>query len=217
MMVTAKDAEEDKVRGFEAGADDYVTKPFSMKELVARINANLKGARPASGARSSRPATSSSTRRTLLPTSEERPLDLRLKEFELLAALASAPGRAQEPGGAGEGGLGARRRWLLAHHRRPHTQDPRRPGGESSYQYIHTARGLGYRFEAKSRDVASGRRSTGSRRAQETRRHADPVSPDETAEGQQDPARLRRERLPRAEDAGDEPQTAGREPGRDHR
>src|SRR4028118_574238 len=42
VMVTAKDAEEDKVRGFEAGADDYVTKPFSMKELVARINANLR-------------------------------------------------------------------------------------------------------------------------------------------------------------------------------
>src|SRR4028119_771749 len=42
VMITAKDAEEDKVRGFEAGADDYVTKPFGMKELVARINANLK-------------------------------------------------------------------------------------------------------------------------------------------------------------------------------
>ena len=35
VMVTAKDAEDDKVRGFEAGADDYVTKPFGMKELVA--------------------------------------------------------------------------------------------------------------------------------------------------------------------------------------
>ena len=42
VMITAKDAEDDKVRGFEAGADDYVTKPFGMKELVARINANLK-------------------------------------------------------------------------------------------------------------------------------------------------------------------------------
>src|SRR4028118_1596013 len=42
VMITAKDAEEDKVRGFEAGADDYVTKPFGMKELVARINVNLK-------------------------------------------------------------------------------------------------------------------------------------------------------------------------------
>src|SRR5919202_4874501 len=42
IMITAKDAEMDKVRGFEVGADDYVTKPFGMKELIARINANLK-------------------------------------------------------------------------------------------------------------------------------------------------------------------------------
>ena len=42
IMITAKDAEEDKVRGFEVGADDYVTKPFGMKELAARITANLK-------------------------------------------------------------------------------------------------------------------------------------------------------------------------------
>src|SRR5918912_4604544 len=42
VMVTAKDAEDDKVRGFEAGADDYVTKPLGMKELLARINANLR-------------------------------------------------------------------------------------------------------------------------------------------------------------------------------
>src|SRR4051812_47792676 len=42
IMVTAKDAEEDKVQGFAAGADDYVTKPFGMKELVARMKANLK-------------------------------------------------------------------------------------------------------------------------------------------------------------------------------
>jgi DNA-binding response OmpR family regulator len=42
IMVTAKDAEEDKVQGFAAGADDYVTKPFGMRELVARMKANLK-------------------------------------------------------------------------------------------------------------------------------------------------------------------------------
>src|SRR3712207_6804098 len=42
VMITAKDSEEDKVRDFEAGADDYVTKPFGMKELLARINANLR-------------------------------------------------------------------------------------------------------------------------------------------------------------------------------
>ncbi|MCS4489729.1 response regulator transcription factor [Corynebacterium sp. ES2794-CONJ1] len=42
IMVTAKDSEEDKIRGFEVGADDYVTKPFSAKELVARIKAVLR-------------------------------------------------------------------------------------------------------------------------------------------------------------------------------
>src|SRR3712207_6908176 len=50
VMITAKDSEEDKVRGFEAGADDYVTKPFGMKELLARINANLKRSATGGGA-----------------------------------------------------------------------------------------------------------------------------------------------------------------------
>ncbi|MGH2676641.1 MAG: response regulator, partial [Actinomycetota bacterium] len=41
IMVTAKDSEADKVAGLELGADDYVTKPFSMRELVSRVRANL--------------------------------------------------------------------------------------------------------------------------------------------------------------------------------
>ncbi len=45
IMVTAKDAEADKVAGLEVGADDYVTKPFSMRELVSRVRANLRRAR----------------------------------------------------------------------------------------------------------------------------------------------------------------------------
>jgi DNA-binding response OmpR family regulator len=73
VMVTAKDAEDDKVRGFEAGADDYVTKPFGMKELVARINANLKRSEAGGGVRSWRPETSSSTPRTSRPASRENP------------------------------------------------------------------------------------------------------------------------------------------------
>jgi two-component system response regulator RegX3 len=45
IMVTAKDAEADKVAGLELGADDYVTKPFSMRELVSRVRANLRRVR----------------------------------------------------------------------------------------------------------------------------------------------------------------------------
>jgi two-component system response regulator RegX3 len=44
-MVTAKDSEADKVAGLELGADDYVTKPFSMRELLSRVRANLRRAR----------------------------------------------------------------------------------------------------------------------------------------------------------------------------
>jgi two-component system response regulator RegX3 len=46
IMVTAKDAEADKVSGLELGADDYVTKPFSVRELVSRVRANLRRTRP---------------------------------------------------------------------------------------------------------------------------------------------------------------------------
>lgn len=46
IMVTAKDSEADKVAGLELGADDYVTKPFSMRELVSRVRANLRRTRP---------------------------------------------------------------------------------------------------------------------------------------------------------------------------
>ena len=45
-MLTAKGEEEDKLKGFKTGADDYVTKPFSQKELIARVNALLKRVKP---------------------------------------------------------------------------------------------------------------------------------------------------------------------------
>jgi two-component system response regulator RegX3 len=48
IIVTAKDSEADKVTGLELGADDYVTKPFSMRELISRVRANLRRVRPAS-------------------------------------------------------------------------------------------------------------------------------------------------------------------------
>src|SRR5215207_11657089 len=94
VMVTAKDAEEDKVSGFEAGADDYVTKPFGMKELIARINANLKRSTASLGSRGRILEAGDLWLDTKNFTARVKgqPLNLRLKEFELLMALASQPG-----------------------------------------------------------------------------------------------------------------------------
>jgi two-component system, OmpR family, response regulator RegX3 len=96
IMVTAKDSEVDKVVGLELGADDYVTKPYSSRELVARIRAVLRrGGRVTSWCpRWSRPDrcgwTSSGT---WSPWTASRPVQLPLKEFELLELLLRNAGR----------------------------------------------------------------------------------------------------------------------------
>jgi DNA-binding response OmpR family regulator len=151
VMVTAKDAEEDKVRGFEAGADDYVTKPFGMKELVARINANLKRSETGRRGKVLEAGDLQLDTKNFTARVAGELLDLRLKEFELLAALASSPGElksreelAKEVWGHASVGSS---RTIDVHIRRIRAALEER----SSYQYIHTARGLGYRFEAKDR------------------------------------------------------------------
>jgi DNA-binding response OmpR family regulator len=148
VMITAKDSEEDKVRGFEAGADDYVTKPFGMRELLARINANLK--RSETGARGKVIEAGDLRLDTKNFTAHAggEALELRLKEFELLAALASTPGelRSREELAKevwGHAGVGSSRT-IDVHIRRIRAALER----ESAYEYVHTARGLGYRFEA---------------------------------------------------------------------
>jgi DNA-binding response OmpR family regulator len=151
VMVTARDAEEDKVRGFEAGADDYVTKPFSMKELVARINANLKRSETGQRGKILEAGDLQLDTKNYTARVAGEPLDLRLKEFELLAALASAPGELKSREELakevwGHAGVGSSRT-IDVHIRRIRAALEER----SSYQYIHTARGLGYRFEAKDR------------------------------------------------------------------
>jgi DNA-binding response OmpR family regulator len=154
VMVTAKDAEEDKVRGFEAGADDYVTKPFSMKELVARINANLKRSETGQRGKILEAGDLQLDTKNFTARVKGEPLDLRLKEFELLAALASAPGELKSREELakevwGHAGVGSSRT-IDVHIRRIRAALEEK----SSYQYIHTARGLGYRFEAKPKDLA---------------------------------------------------------------
>lgn len=93
IMLTARESEEDRVAGFEAGADDYVPKPFSFKELILRVHANLRRARKPSAAPSV-PA----TRLVLVPDryvvlrgDEEIPLSMR--DFMLLQCLMEHPGR----------------------------------------------------------------------------------------------------------------------------
>ena len=154
VMVTAKDAEEDKVRGFEAGADDYVTKPFSMKELVARINANLKRSETGQRGKILEAGDLQLDTKNFTARVEGEPLDLRLKEFELLATLASAPGELKSRDELakevwGHAGVGSSRT-IDVHIRRIRAALEEK----SSYQYVHTVRGLGYRFEAKPKDLA---------------------------------------------------------------
>ncbi len=93
MMVTCRDLEQDKVLALEAGADDYLTKPFSPREMVARIHAIRR--RIASSEQGA-PITLGPLR--IDPschrvTVANQPLELRTKEFQLLHFLATSPGR----------------------------------------------------------------------------------------------------------------------------
>jgi DNA-binding response OmpR family regulator len=96
IMVTARDDELDKLLGLELGADDYMTKPFSPRELVARVRAVLRRAEASTEARADEVIRAGALTmdvarmRTRLA---ERPIDLTPTEFALLAALARQPGR----------------------------------------------------------------------------------------------------------------------------
>ena len=93
IMVTAKDSELDKVLGLELGADDYVTKPFSNRELVARVKANLRRQDVAATAADNRKADIKVGDLTIHPdaytvTKRGENINLTRREFELLHYLA---------------------------------------------------------------------------------------------------------------------------------
>ncbi len=101
LMLTARSEEVDRVVGLEVGADDYLTKPFGIRELLARVRALLRRVeldREASGAASSAPAITVGPLRVDLvehaASVDGRPVELTPKEFELLALLVRNPGRA---------------------------------------------------------------------------------------------------------------------------
>src|SRR5918997_16553 len=151
IMLTARDDELDKVLGLELGADDYITKPFSIREFRSRVRALLRRAAvPKSGEPEDEVIEESDVRIDLPRRVVEvrgREVQLTFVEFELLRVLASSPGRVFS------------RRQLLerlrgdADYREPRTidvhvrhlrekleRDPREP------ELILTVRGVGYRF-----------------------------------------------------------------------
>jgi phosphate regulon transcriptional regulator PhoB len=93
VMLTAKGDEVDRVLGLELGADDYIVKPFSPKELLARVRAVLRRAKPASGAAAIAIGALAIDPGTRTVTVQGASLSLTHKEFELLSALADAQGR----------------------------------------------------------------------------------------------------------------------------
>jgi DNA-binding response OmpR family regulator len=150
IMLTAKGSETDKVAGLEVGADDYITKPFSMREFRSRVKAALRRSRmggdaKGGGAIECGDLTIDFDRRMVTLADEE--IKVTYVEFEILGALARSPGRVLT------------RETLLEHvwgdsdYRDPRTvdvhirhlrekleRDPKEP------EYLFTVRGVGYRF-----------------------------------------------------------------------
>ncbi len=153
ILLTAKLEESDRVLGLELGADDYVTKPFSMRELVARIRAVLrrieKRALPTEVVRVADIALDKGTRQVEVG---DRFVKLTPTEFDLLAALMSAPGHVfsrhallEKVQGVAVDSL---ERSIDVHIRNLRTKIEPDPGNP---RYIETVFGVGYRFCAEAR------------------------------------------------------------------
>lgn len=155
IMLTARDSEVDRVVGLEVGADDYVVKPFSMRELLARVSAQLRRIEMLqSPAPSEEPdmieaGGISIDRASRRVTVDGNDLELRPREFDLLSFLASRPGRVysrdqllQEVWGFDYAGdtrtVDVHVRWL----RMKIEEDASNP------RRLQTVRGVGYRFSA---------------------------------------------------------------------
>jgi two-component system, OmpR family, response regulator RegX3 len=150
IMVTARDSEVDKVVGLELGADDYVTKPFSSRELVARIRAVLRrGAEPdelLTGIVEAGPVRMDVERHVV--SVDGAPVPMPLKEFDLLELLLRNAGRVLTRGQLIDRVWGADyvgdTKTLDVHVKRLRSKiepDPANP------KFLVTVRGLGYKFE----------------------------------------------------------------------
>ena len=160
IMLTAREEETDKVLGLELGADDYITKPFSMRELLARVKANIRRTEMLLSAAPAPAAPAQAGRldlgriqidvNLLMAYKDGRALDLTQREYELLKFLASQPGKVfsrealMEHVWNYEGYVGDVRAVDVAVRRLREKveDDPAQP------QFVVTRRGLGYLFNA---------------------------------------------------------------------
>lgn len=91
LMLTGRDAVRDRIEGLEAGADDYLVKPFALEELIARVHALLRRARPKAGAQILAHADLRLDQRAKTAIRGERELRLTAREFDLLAFFLQDP------------------------------------------------------------------------------------------------------------------------------
>ena len=153
IMLSAKDQENDKLRGFNLGVDDYVTKPFSPLELAARIEAVLHRANKTALTETKKPFTFGDItidfeKRQVLRSG--KPIDLSPTEFHLLQCLAENPNAAIAEAhlrktvwgfnDSHQSGYVRRYIWFL---RQKLEDDPRHP------RYIQTVRNFGYRLDTR--------------------------------------------------------------------
>ncbi|MET8230931.1 response regulator transcription factor [Micromonospora sp. NPDC005298] len=151
IMVTARDSEIDKVVGLEIGADDYVTKPYSPRELVARIRAVLRRQSPEVADAGAPTLSAGPVRMDIerhVVTVEGGAVQLPLKEFELLELLLRNAGRVLTRGQLIDRVWGADyvgdTKTLDVHVKRLRSKIEPEP---SAPRFIVTVRGLGYKFE----------------------------------------------------------------------
>jgi two-component system, OmpR family, KDP operon response regulator KdpE len=149
IVVTARDDDADIVRALDAGADDYVVKPFGVDHLAARIRAVLRRGRTSDTSGPLIVGELVVDPRTRVAHLEGHPLDLSRKEFDLLLALAARPGEVvskrdllievwQQPYGGSDRSIDVHLSWL------------RRKLGETAAEprYLRTVRGVGVRLVA---------------------------------------------------------------------